>query len=84
MRWVNRNEDKPHRCPECHAVAMWDNDKAGPRTLVRCPLDCNVQWRYGRRWQKHSMRVKQILDGKYQPEPLLYWYTVQRFGLLNR
>lgn len=51
FRWVRRNEDKPHRCPECHAVATWDHKHAGPRTRLRCP-QCGVQWRYGERLRK--------------------------------
>jgi len=52
-RWVKRNEDKPHRCPECHAVATWDRPAAyGPRTVFKCPRTCGVQWRAGNRWNR--------------------------------
>ena len=26
LTWVRRNEDKPHRCPSCHAVAAWKTE----------------------------------------------------------
>jgi len=58
MRWVSRNEDKPHRCPECHAVASWGKETMGPRTRLVCPNDCNVQWRYGRRLKGRGMYWK--------------------------
>jgi hypothetical protein len=57
LRWVRRNEDKPHRCPECHAVATWDRESAGPRTVLRCPHGCG-QWRYGRRCHREPMRYR--------------------------
>lgn len=59
MKWVKRNEDKPHRCPECHAIASWEKDKMGPRTRLVCPRECGVQWRYGRRLKKESMAWRQ-------------------------
>lgn len=49
MKWINRNEDKPHRCPECHSVATWNRRSHGPRTRVVCPNGCGVQWRMGDR-----------------------------------
>lgn len=60
LRWVDRNEDKPHRCPECHAVATWGKWSRGPRTRLVCPRDCGVQWRVGdrvSRSKKRSMRL---------------------------
>lgn len=62
LRWVKRNEDKPHRCPECHAIAFWDKEHAGPRTIIRCPNECEVQWRFGIRMKRMSMRWKSYLD----------------------
>jgi hypothetical protein len=59
MRWVKRNEDKPHRCPECHAVASWGKDCMRPKTKLVCPNDCGVQWRYGLRMKKFNMSDKQ-------------------------
>ena len=59
MRWVQRNEDKPHRCPLCHAVATWDkstqNRPIGPRTKLKCPRGCGVQWRAGFRQKRLGM-----------------------------
>lgn len=55
-RWVKRNEDKPHRCPECHAVATWYLDKFGPRTRLICPRNCGVQWRVGARLTRQTVR----------------------------
>jgi hypothetical protein len=49
LRWVTRNEDKPHRCPKCHAVATWDRRQHGPRSRAVCPQACGVQWRMGNR-----------------------------------
>lgn len=48
-RWVKRNEDKPHRCPECHAIADQARGCYGPRTRFTCPAGCGVQWRPGTR-----------------------------------
>lgn len=53
--WVRRNEDKPHRCPRCHAVATWDREEWGPRTRVVCER-CGVQWRMGCRLHRWPMR----------------------------
>ncbi|MET9262367.1 hypothetical protein [Amycolatopsis sp. NPDC004079] len=58
LRWVRRNEDKPHRCPECHRVVTWDREAYGPRTRLRC-VRCGVQWRAGRRvypWPLRALR----------------------------
>lgn len=62
MRWVKPNRDKPHRCPECHAIATWELDKAGPKTRIVCPHDCGVQWRFGLRIKHQSMASKQYFD----------------------
>jgi len=59
--WVRRNEDKPHRCPGCHAVATWEHKRIGPRTRLTCPNGCGLQWRYGRRQQVRSMRYRRWL-----------------------
>lgn len=56
LRWVERNEDKPHRCPECHAVATWDLDSYGPKTRLVCPSGCGVQWRVGQRYTRATDR----------------------------
>jgi len=61
LRWVQRNTDKPHRCPECHAVATWEHDKYGPRTVMVCPRECGVRWRIGQRMKRYSMAFKRIL-----------------------
>ncbi len=64
MKWVHRNEDKPHRCPECHAVATWDRRAHGPRTRVACPAGCGVQWRMGNRLtRKHDLWWKRRKSG---------------------
>lgn len=65
LRWVQRNEDKPHRCPECHGIALraWADRGYGPRTRMSCPNDCGVQWRAGSRatrrprWIRLAQRV---------------------------
>lgn len=69
--WVRRNEDKPHRCPCCHAVASYDRRTAGPRTRMVCPRGCGVQWRYGSRatrdlrvWRKRQ-DTGGYLDARY-------------------
>ncbi|QYN17489.1 zinc-ribbon domain-containing protein [Amycolatopsis sp. DSM 110486] len=48
FRWVQRNVDKPQRCPECHAVRTWDRTRYAPRTRLSCPR-CGVRWRVGDR-----------------------------------
>ena len=53
LRWVERNEDKPHRCPECHAVATWERETYGPRTVLTCPRECGIQWRAGHRLNRN-------------------------------
>lgn len=62
MRWVKRNEDKPHRCPECHAIPARCRSYLGPRTAVSCPL-CRVKWRMGVRFtaatDRYIHRVQQ-------------------------
>lgn len=60
-RWVHRNEDKPHRCPECHAVATWEHKRYGPRTVLVCPRECVIRWRVGRRLTVDSMRYRRWL-----------------------
>lgn len=55
-RWVKRNEDKPHRCPECHAIATWEMHGYGPRTKLKCPTGCRVIWRPGRRVNRQYAR----------------------------
>jgi hypothetical protein len=64
-RWVERNEDKPHRCPECHAVATWGRGEYGPRTRLVCPRDCGVQWRVGNR---ETLRINRRLARYAQQE----------------
>lgn len=56
--WVQRNHDKPHRCPVCHRVVTWDRAEYGPRTRLRCSR-CGVQWRSGVRvypWPLRALR----------------------------
>jgi ribosomal protein L37AE/L43A len=60
MHWVKRNEDKPHRCPKCHAICAWDKEPQ-PKTILNCK-DCKVKWRYGMRYPRISTRTKQILQ----------------------
>jgi hypothetical protein len=60
-RWVGRNTDKPHRCPECHAVATWDHKRYGPRTVLVCPRDCGVRWRAGNRMKTWGMAFERYL-----------------------
>jgi hypothetical protein len=45
-RVVERNHDKPHRCPRCHAVALraWEDRGYGARTWLRCEYGCYVRW----------------------------------------
>lgn len=63
-KWVKRNEDKPHRCPKCHAIAVraWanamDGTGHGPRTIYSC---CGVKWRVGSRLHRTTMRFRQIV-----------------------
>lgn len=54
--WVDRNEDKPHRCPGCHAVATWNRLVYGPRTRITCPRGCDIQWRIGCRALRSDLR----------------------------
>lgn len=68
-RWVQRNEDKPHRCPECHAVATWDKERYGPRTKLHCPNQCRVQWRTKNRQPRPRMRF----SGKNSGPWPLWW-----------
>ncbi len=58
FRWTRRNEDKPHRCPNCHAIAAraWFGGGYGPRTILTC---CGLKWRVGNRAGRDSMRDKQ-------------------------
>lgn len=56
--WVDRNEDKPHRCPVCHRVVTWERSEYGPRTRLKCSR-CGVQWRSGVRvypWPLRALR----------------------------
>jgi hypothetical protein len=63
-KWVKRNEDKPHRCPQCHAIALraWarsaDGGGYGPRTVFHC---CGLRWRVGRRAKRYPMAFRQRL-----------------------
>lgn len=61
--WVEPNEDKPHRCPGCHGIAMraWDVTGRGyaPRTRMACPGNCGLMWRVGVRAKRVSMRRRQ-------------------------
>jgi hypothetical protein len=58
FRWTQRNEDKPHRCPNCHAIAAraWTSRGYGPRTVMAC---CGLKWRVGQRSARDSMWTKQ-------------------------
>lgn len=62
MRWVRRNGDKPHRCPECHAIPDRCRSYLGPRTAVSC-APCGVRWRMGVRYDnaidRYLQRVQQ-------------------------
>lgn len=50
LRWVRRNEDKPHRCPQCHSIPeRCRAERLGPRTAVSCAR-CGVKWRMGVRY----------------------------------
>ena len=59
--WAKRNEDKPHRCPKCHAIAVlpWlrsmEGRGYGPRTVFAC---CGVKWRAGTRVRDRGMARK--------------------------
>lgn len=61
---MKRNEDKPHRCPNCHKIAerAWsavtDNMGAGPRTVYACET-CRVRWRVGMHVKRHNMAFEQ-------------------------
>ncbi len=57
LRWVGRNEDKPHRCPECHRVVTWERKRYGPRSRLTCP-PCGVQWRSGTRVYPRRLRAR--------------------------
>lgn len=61
MKWVGRNKDKPHRCPECHAVRR--RTHWGPRTTVVCG-PCGVRWKMGRgsRYPMSEYRRHKRLD----------------------
>lgn len=61
LKWVRRNEDKPHRCPECHMVRRRTN--WGPRTTVACG-PCGVRWKMGRgsRYPVSAYRRHTFLD----------------------
>ncbi len=61
--WVKRNEDKPHRCPRCHAIADRANSERPlkPRTKLVCPRDCEIQWRYGLRQLSLGMDLKSFM-----------------------
>lgn len=62
LRWVQRNEDKPHRCPECHAVCTYDRRhpwRYGPRTRITCH-NCRVQWRIGARASRSDSRKMRL------------------------
>lgn len=65
LRWVKRNEDKPHRCPGCHGIALraWSSKGYGPRTTLYCPNDCTVKWTPRARGKRRRMWFKQILLG---------------------
>jgi hypothetical protein len=74
MRWVRRNEDKPHRCPECHTIP--DRCRAlvlGPRTAVSCAR-CGVKWRMGVRYTR---RTEQWLYRRSQ-RTAWRWLTITR------
>lgn len=75
LRWVRRNDDKPHRCPDCHRVAQWHHSdydhhrdrRHGPRTRMWC-IYCRVQWRMGDRSTGDStLFVKRLQSGGYLP-----------------
>lgn len=70
-QWTARNEDKPHRCPGCHGIAMraWDYRGYAPRTIMRCPTVCGLRWRVGTRGKR---------------EPLRYASTGTRFKIRTR
>lgn len=45
---VAPNDDKPHRCPNCHAIpdAAYEHGKAVPGYIYVCrKADCGVKWR---------------------------------------
>jgi hypothetical protein len=59
-KWTQRNEDKPHRCPNCHAIAAraWSDNGYGPRTVMAC---CGLKWRAGVRSKRYRMAFKKEL-----------------------
>ena len=61
-QWSGRNEDKPHRCPECHAICTWDLKSFGPRTVLRC---CGLKWRVGNRARRDPMRWRWFTGVEY-------------------
>lgn len=60
MKWTKRNEDKPHRCPSCHAICLSPSRTTGPRTVLKCP-DCQLQWRHGTRTPRRRTISKRSL-----------------------
>lgn len=62
MRWVKRNRDMPHRCPECHSIPDRARGVCGPRTAISCAR-CGVKWRMGVRntneWDRYVRRLLQ-------------------------
>lgn len=61
-QWVDRNEDKPHRCPYCHIIsdrARSDNGY-GPLTIMTCRW-CRVQWRTYTRAKRYNMGTKAVM-----------------------
>lgn len=85
LTWVDRNEDKPHRCPCCHAVASYDRRTAGPRTRMVCPRGCGVQWRYGSRASRDlSVWTKRQHTGGYLDARFPRFVTETRIGRRRR
>lgn len=73
-RVVAPNDDKPHRCPRCHAVAQrCRGDRGyGTRTWLRCEYGCYVRWRAGVCASRLSMRVAQLCYRGGRPRTVVH------------
>lgn len=72
--WVTRNEDKPHRCPECHRIPDRCRKRWGPRTAASCAL-CGVKWRMGSR---STGSHAQWLD-RWEQRQIQWYGTLDRY-----
>lgn len=77
LRW---NEDKPHRCPRCHTVVIWNGRPQWWRLYICCRCTARfARWPALARWLRPTGCDNDHPDGCPQPATHDYSTTRKRY-----